>query len=91
MRVSTAALAMFIALIGPAVAVAPSPRAAHKKAARFRTVAEKPSDLLPVPALQPPLPDRGAIGGDKSLHFGNVTVTSGGFLDVRRGSASGRN
>ncbi len=92
MRPPIAFLTVLIALAAPAMAGEPPSSVAHKKAAPRRIAAEKPPDRLPVPDAKPLVSDadRGPLGQDKALHFGTVTVTPGGFLDVGTRGVTGR-
>ena len=89
-RALVAFLTLLIAVTAPAVASEPPSRMGHKKAAHVSLPAVRKSDLLPTPDLQLRDHDvvREPLGGDKSLHLGNITVTPGGFLDVGTGGGS---
>ena len=91
MRASFAPVTLLAVLIGPALASEPPPHKERGKPERPRIAAGKTPDPLPVPDVTPrdPDPARGPYGEDRSLHFGAVTLTPGGFLDVgRRGAPS---
>ena len=84
---------LLIALTAPALASEPPPHAARRKAAHTRAKVERLPDLLPTPGPRPRSPQvtHVPIGEDKTLRFGDVTVTPGGFLNVGTGGPLGRN
>ena len=90
MRASTIVLPLFIALIGPVAADEPSHHLARKRTVHSAADAGKPSDLLPVSGPKPPVIEADHGPADKALHFGTVTLTPGGFLDVGTRGSSGR-
>ena len=90
MRAPVAFLTLLIAVTAPAIASEPSSREGHKKAVHVSLPAARRSDLLPMPDLKPRDHDlvHEPLGGDKSLHYGNVTITPGRLLDVGTGGGS---
>ena len=73
----------------PAVVNGSPPRVVHRTT-RPRMSAAEPSASLPVPSPKPPVAEVDLGPNGRALHFGTVTLTPGGFLNVGTRGSSGR-